>query len=415
MKLAQFNTVCLAVLGMLRGFSNHVEASGIPNSGRLVSATSPAGISVGEALNITATVENTTQPFLGTYPEPWNYFGFAPSWIVQIENESWVTTPQVYQYRDYDPVFWGGGQDSLVFSLSETNLPGTPGNYAVLVNSFHPYDSDFVYIYYVRMSESPKIVYFSITNGPVVIRGQPQSQMVAQGSNVAFTVRASGSTSMTYQWRLNGGNITGATAASLSMTNVSTNKAGNYTVRVSNSFNSVTSDVAVLTVALPPGIIGQPQSQRALPGGSAAFSVSASGTPPLTYQWSRNNEDLPGETNATLSITNTTALDAGSYWATVRNAAGSAVSSNAELRIRIPQQLARPVRLPGGGYRLTFAQSDGGPLFLNDLSFFEVQSSSNLVQWAKVTNSFELISGTVVIDDTAAAGQSRRFYRVLER
>jgi len=415
MYLARLQSVPILFLIFLLVPSDDALASGIPNSGRLLSATSPAGISVGEPLTITATVENTTQPFLGTFPEPWNFYGAAPSWIVQIENESWVTTPQVYQYRDYDPVFWGGGQDSLVFSLSETNLPGAPGNYAVLVNSFNPYDNDFAYIYYVRMTDSPKIVYFSITNGPVVIRGQPQSQTVAQGSNVVFTVRASGSTQMAYQWRLNGGNITGATNASLALTGVTTNKAGSYTVRVSNSFNSVASDVAVLTVALPPGIIGQPQPQRVLPGASAAFTVSASGTAPLTYQWYRNAEELTQQTNATLSITNTAVSDAGFYSAMVRNVAGNVVSSNAPLRIQIPQYLASPVHIPNGGYRITFSQSDGGPLFLNDLPFFELQSSSNLVQWSKVTNSFELSNGTVVIDDTAAAVQSRRFYRVMER
>jgi hypothetical protein len=219
---------------------------------------------------------------------------------------------------------------------------------------------------------------------------------------------------MAYQWRFNGGNITGATGTSLVLSNVSTNRAGSYTVRVSNSFNNVTSDVAQLTVALPPGIISQPQSQRALPNGSAAFSVGASGTPPFIYQWSRNGEDLAEATNATLSITNATALDAGSYRATVQNIAGTAVSSNAALRIRIPQRLSSPVALLTDGYRVTFSQSDGGPLFPTDLPFFELQSSSNLVQWTSVTNTFGLNSGTVVIDDTAAAGQSRRFYRVIE-
>lgn len=76
----------------------------------------------------------------------------------------------------------------------------------------------------------------------------PPSQTVLQGANVGFNVTANGSAPLTYQWRFNGADIAGATAASLSLTNVTTANYGDYTVVVTNTAGSATSNVATLTV-----------------------------------------------------------------------------------------------------------------------------------------------------------------------
>ncbi len=81
-----------------------------------------------------------------------------------------------------------------------------------------------------------------------VIANQPQSQTVLEGATVTFDVVASGNPSPTYQWQFNNANITNATSATFSLTNVTSANAGNYRVVVSNTSGSVTSDVATLTV-----------------------------------------------------------------------------------------------------------------------------------------------------------------------
>lgn len=83
------------------------------------------------------------------------------------------------------------------------------------------------------------------------INTQPQSQTVTAGANVSFTVAATGNGLLTYQWRFNGGNLGGSTASTLTLNNVQTNQAGQYTVVVSDSIGSMTSAVAQLTVNLP--------------------------------------------------------------------------------------------------------------------------------------------------------------------
>ena len=79
---------------------------------------------------------------------------------------------------------------------------------------------------------------------------QPQSQTVTVGSNVTFTAAASGATPLGYQWRFNNGNITGATNPSVTLMNVQTSNAGNYTVVVTNGYGSDTSSTAALTVLI---------------------------------------------------------------------------------------------------------------------------------------------------------------------
>jgi len=91
------------------------------------------------------------------------------------------------------------------------------------------------------------IVVQKLTSGPD-ISTQPQSQTSQTGSNVTFTVVASEYPPPNFQWQFNGQNLSGQTAASLSLTNVRFANAGGYSVIVTNAYGSVTSAVAQLAV-----------------------------------------------------------------------------------------------------------------------------------------------------------------------
>jgi hypothetical protein len=83
----------------------------------------------------------------------------------------------------------------------------------------------------------------------------PQSQTVIVGDIVTFTVDADGTPPLSYQWRLQSNSIAGTTTNSYTITGVNTNHIGEYTVVITNSFGSVTSVVATLSVLVPfPGI-----------------------------------------------------------------------------------------------------------------------------------------------------------------
>jgi hypothetical protein len=176
---------------------------------------------------------------------------------------------------------------------------------------------------------------YSIAQGiPPSIVTPPQSQTVPAGSTVTLSVSASGSQPFSYQWRRNGVSISGATTASYTISNVQTSQAGNYTVVVSNSSGTATSATAVLTVNVPPSITAQPQSRTITAGNSAAFSVTASGTAPLSYQWYWNNSAVAGATATSYTISTTQPSKAGDYKVTVSNVAGSVDSAVATLTVQ---------------------------------------------------------------------------------
>lgn len=91
--------------------------------------------------------------------------------------------------------------------------------------------------------------------------------------------------------------------------------------------------LAEVEAADSPAILVQPLSQTAPEGSQAGFSVLAGGVPPLSYQWRKGGNSLPGQTNISLTITNVTVADAGDYSVAVINALGSLASSNATLTV----------------------------------------------------------------------------------
>ena len=127
----------------------------------------------------------------------------------------------------------------------------------------------------------PSVAGSSSTNAPS-ITAQPQSQTVNQGSNATFTVVATG-TNLTYQWRLEGTNISGATGTSYTRNNVQPSDAGNYSVFITNAAGTATSANALLTVAGIPIISAQPQNQTVFAAQSAIFSVIVLGAILLSY------------------------------------------------------------------------------------------------------------------------------------
>jgi pectate lyase len=171
---------------------------------------------------------------------------------------------------------------------------------------------------------------------PPVITTQPVSQTVSAGANVTFTVGADGAAPLSYQWLKNGAAMAGATAASLTLTNVQAADAGAYRAVVSNAAGSATSATAVLSVEtgpVAPSITSQPASQIVVVGGQAGFTVIATGTAPLSYQWRKNGSPIAGATAATLNLANVQQSDSGDYSVTVSNSVGTATSGAATLTV----------------------------------------------------------------------------------
>ncbi|MFN7609706.1 MAG: immunoglobulin domain-containing protein, partial [bacterium] len=170
------------------------------------------------------------------------------------------------------------------------------------------------------------------------ITTQPASVSTAAGQPANFSVVASGSGTLTYQWRRNGTAISGANSASygIAATTLGDNGA-QFTVVVSNSVGSVASNAAVLSVTAgvaPAQITTQPQAASVSAWQTATFTVVATGTAPLAYQWRRNGTNIAGAAASSYTTTATTVADNGAIFdVQVSNAAGSVTSAAALLTV----------------------------------------------------------------------------------
>ena len=170
-------------------------------------------------------------------------------------------------------------------------------------------------------------------NQPVVITGHPQSLTNNPGTAASFAVTASGAPAPAYQWRKNASDISSATCATYTIASVAAGDAGGYDCVVSNIVNWAISAAAILTVNAPVVITGEPQSRTNNAGTAASFTVTASGTPPLFYQWQKDGVQLNMATNATHTIAAAATSDAGSYQCLVSNMVNTATSAVAILTV----------------------------------------------------------------------------------
>ncbi len=163
----------------------------------------------------------------------------------------------------------------------------------------------------------------------------------------------------------------------------------------------------------PPVFTLQPVGQTNSMGATIQLSVSASGAPPITYQWLKSGTNLTGANSSLLVLSNATRHDSAVYSALATNPGGTTPSSNATVSIQVPQQL-RLLRQPDGTFVLTSGDADGGPLLPADITNLEPQASSNLFDWVPLTNSLVLTNGTLLLTDPDGTNHPSRYYRIIE-
>lgn len=247
-----------------------------------------------------------------------------------------------------------------------------------------------------------------VANPIPYISQQPTSQSALAGAAVAFSIVATSPVPLFYQWSKDGFAIPNATNATFPIAAVTPQNGGNYSVVVSNIFASTTSSVAILTVDIPVYITSQPQSQVMLQGGSASFTVAATGTQPLAYQWQKNGSNLPTAMLPTYSIPSTRINDAGLYRVIITNAYGSVTSSIVSLGVTLPPKRLNIVSSGGNGFQL---QMSGTPN-----SAYAVQSATNLtppIQWQSLLTNAADTNGIWQFMDTNTTLYPQRFYRAI--
>ena len=285
-------------------------------------------------------------------------------------NSHWLFSAPGIVTSDYQHVALTYDKSSGVASIyrngllvAHTNIgsftPNTTGNLLLGERTYLNGDPQFHYVggldemsLYSRALSSNEIatIYNAGTNGKCggvtnsgtapIITSQPTNQTVALGSNAMFSVTVTGTAPLHYQWfGPSNALIAGAITSTLTLSNVQQSAAGTYFVSVTNQFGFAGSSNAVLTVTgntnsgMAPVITQQPTNETVAIGGTAVFSVMATGSPTPHYQWFGPTGAISGAATSTLTLSNVQPSAAGSYFAAVTNMFGINASATIVLTV----------------------------------------------------------------------------------
>jgi hypothetical protein len=295
--------------------------------------------------------------------------------------------PLLYQWRREGIPLAGATGSALVFA-SVTGADA--GGYDVVVENAHG-------------NRATSAVATLTVNAPVTITGNPLPQVVAAGQTAEFHVVATGTPELGYQWLFNGTNLPGATASSLLITNVGMSALGAYHAEVWNAYSAATSAPALLLMS--PSIRGAFVGATLTWGKPGSLSVSAIGSPPLSYQWFKDGNAIAGGTSATLDFPVVELSAAGMYSVVISSPYGSVTNPPAQV-------IVNPANMWLGMY--AGVTIEGVPGYSYTIQYSTDLTDTN--SWVTATN-LTLVQPVELWVDTSVnvhGGNSpKRFYRIL--
>jgi hypothetical protein len=313
---------------------------------------------------------------------------------------SGYTSPPTVQIDP--PSGYLAGQTNATLTLTNVST-NHAGSYFVVITNV-----------YGSVTSSPATL---TVNVPVAITQQPQGVITTLGSNVSFTVGASGTMPLSHQWFWQ----PTMSRTALAVSDVRNGFLVGAAVLYGGGYYSTQPAVQILgggsgasvTATVNNGVVTA--LNIVSPGSGYPSNAVIQIAPPVAG----TTQFLSGQAGATLNLPGVGALASGSYYVVITNAGGSVTSSPALLRVLVPQRFMKPPqRLGDGTFRLLFGAHDGGFHLTNDLADLEVWGSTNLANtnaWVRLTNGITVQNGQVQVDDDASPGLPRRFYRVLTR
>jgi hypothetical protein len=184
----------------------------------------------------------------------------------------------------------------------------------------------------------------AIRSAHPMIEIQPADYSACEDQEARFNVVATGNGPITYQWLKNGSQIAGATTDTYIIPAAKLADAGSYRVRVSNACGSIESNPAVLAVSSKPVVELESLDRVACDGSEVVLKAQASGTEPLSYQWKKNGENIPGANTNRYLISSILPVDEGDYSLAVSNVCGLAESGAIHISVRSrPKILVQPI------------------------------------------------------------------------
>ncbi|MFA5542228.1 MAG: immunoglobulin domain-containing protein [Bacilli bacterium] len=195
------------------------------------------------------------------------------------------------------------------------------------------YESGMLGIDQEMFHKYPLIPMSAVITGTPEILEHPQDTVLDLGGTGTLSVLARGGGTLSYQWYKGDTKITGADEAILTFDTVSEDDVGYYRVVITNEIGTATSYKAYVTVASLPFVLVNPVGGTFNVGSRCTMTVLGDGTPPIKYQWYKDDVILEGKTGKTLSISSVSSSNAGEYKVSITNLSGSIFSDSAIIMV----------------------------------------------------------------------------------
>jgi large repetitive protein len=237
------------------------------------------------------------------------------------------SAPMTYQWKQ------GGTTIATTTSSSYTkaNFQATDaGSYTVTVSNIAGSVTSNAFTVSVQTPAPPT---------PPTFNYQPSNVTVDFGQSIDVYASVSGDSPMSFVWKRNGTTVATTNYSDYYKSSVDASDAGDYTVTVSNSAGSATSNAFRVTVnpAVAPTISSISNSVSVKSGDYLQLSVNANGTAPLSYQWKKDGTAVSGATSSYFYRNSAQTSDAGSYTVVVSNAQGSITSQGVTVNVSAAQ------------------------------------------------------------------------------
>ncbi len=290
-----------------------------------------------------------------------NYLQFTPRIVVPGDYTVYQWHPTRADASASTPhiITWSGGS-TTVYANQQTNngnwsllgrfnfAAGTAGN--LRVTDAIPESGG------VAIADGIKLVFAASNTVPAAPSGLHVTAVSSNQINLAWSDNATNETGYIVSRSLSSGgsyvDVTalGAGATSYNDANLAPATTYYYVARSTNSagpspYSNEATATTLVAVTSPPGITNQPQSLSLIAGQDATFSVTAGGSPPLSYQWRLNGVNITNALSSSYTRSNAQPTDAGTYLVVVTNLYGALTSSPAALDVSFSLTASAP---PGG-------------------------------------------------------------------
>ncbi len=171
----------------------------------------------------------------------------------------------------------------------------------------------------------------------VFLDPQAPAGTVFAGDTLNLSVDAGGTPLLTYFWRKTGATVQSGTASTFNIASLATTDSGNYDCIVSNSFGSVTSAVASITVnpVSAPSLVQGPVGETVYQGGTISLNVQVTGGD-MSFYWSLGANAIAGATSSAFVVPSAVGTNAGSYTVLCSNRVSTLVAGPAVVNVIVP-------------------------------------------------------------------------------